>query len=668
MQRTVLVGLGLCWLLLAVGCGGDSGGSSVATNSGASSAPPPPGAPAPAPAAGGGAVTNSPSMPMGETGDDGYAPPVDVGPMEPGTGAYAGDVMNTGAPIPGGYDPNAAVTSMPAGYAPPMDEGAGSVMIPPGGYGGADAGYDPYNPGGGIARAAPPKPRTLKEKAAQAIAGGDMDEGLQLMAAHLLTTSKGGAEIDKYLQWAPALRRPALATRLGIAVIYTTQPANYDGPPQPIGSPELESALAEQETNQPGREGTKRTSRKLGQRNRGGGAGAGVAGGAGVGPPNPADMAMDGDLYSGQAGAKTDSAAEELVYFTGEIGTKLLEKLRTRLAAGDLGLIYKDALAAPPPPKNNNNQFGAGPGMAGAPGMADDYNPDEGNAVNIAPPGMMAAGGPGIPGAGGAGGQPQGVVTGQMIPGVEFLGAVENMKELGELAKSSNVDYLIAFEITVRPATVGKYVKNITKFRVASAAEVTKPLYMSPTLDNKAVYEIRKKKNADDPVDTALDGAMELIDKMKMAPIPELTPDRALTRVNQLIEKAPADGSGILLEARLFLKKDLLKPEEMLNLTMTQITEAQLAGISEILDGADVKEKIANSLAGEPAAPTTVLGKFGAALTGAGGLSNLVPLPEIPAGMPLPMGPGSGPTSGPPGAQSGAVGPPAGFAPPGAVP
>ncbi|MCU0878022.1 MAG: hypothetical protein MUF06_09580 [Pirellulaceae bacterium] len=615
-------------------------------------------------------------MPMGETGDDGYAPPVENNPMESGTGAYSGDVMDTGAAIPGSYDPNSAVTTMPAGYAPPMDEGAGGVMIPPGGYGGAEAGYDPYNAGGGMARPAPPKPKTLKEKAAQAIAGGDMDQGLQLMAAHLLTTSKGGAEIDKYLQWAPALRRPALATRLGIAVVYTTQPANYDGPPQPIGSPELEAALAEQETNQPGREGGKRTSRKLGQRNRGGGAGAGGAAGAGIGPPNPADMAMDGDLYSGQAAQKTDSAAEELLYFTGELGTKLLDKLRTRLAAGDLGLIYKDALAAPPPAKTNNNQFPGGPGMAGAPGMADDYNPDEGNAVNIAPPGMMAAGGPGIPGAGGGAGgggaQPAGPVTGQMIPGVEFLGAVENIKELGELAKSSNVDYLIAFEITVRPATVTKYVKNVTKFRVVSAADVTKPLYMSPTLDNKAVYEARKKKNADDPVDTALDGAMELIDKMKMAPLPALTPERALMRVNQLIEQAPADGSGILLEARLFLKMDLLKPEEMLNLTMTQITEAQLAGISEILDGADVKEKIASSLAGEPAAPTTVLGKFGAALSGAGGLSNLVPLPEMPAGLPLPMGPDAGPPvgppGGPPGAQSGAVGPPAGFVPPGGVP
>jgi hypothetical protein len=502
------------------------------------------------------------------------------------------------------------------------------------GYPGGSGGYDPYNTSGGGNRAAPPKPKSLRDKAIDSLQAGDSEKALQLLSAHLLTTARGGQDIGKYLQWAPALRRPALGTRLGIAVVYTTQPANYDGPPQPIGSAELEAALAEQQPAQQGREaGTnKRGNRRLGQRQRGN-AGAG-AGAAGASMPN--EMAMGSDMYGG-SGQQTASAAEDLEYFTGELGTKLVERLRKRLEAGDLGLIFKDALKAPPAPVPGGNPYGSGEEMYSDPAMM----PGGPN---------MAAGGGGYPAPGGARGAAQD--SNQIIPGVEFLGAVENMKELGELAKSSTADYLIAFEVTVRPATVTKYVKNVTKFRIVSAADVTKPLYMSPSLDNKVVYEARKKKSGDDPVDAALDAGLVLIDKMKMSPLPALQPEQALARIQRLIEAAPADAAPLLLEARLYLDQKLLKHEEMLNLTMTQVTEGQLAGLSELLDGADVKEKIAESLAAAAAIPDTPHEKFLAAVQGAAGLSNLLPsMEQVAAGMAA-QGRGRGPGGAPSGYPS----------------
>ena len=82
----------------------------------------------------------------------------------------------------------------------------------------------------------------------------------------------------------------------------------------------------------------------------------------------------------------------------------------------------------------------------------------------------------------------------------------------------------------------------------------------------------------------------------------------------------------------------------------TAVSDDQLGSLSEVIGEGDVKELIGSALTGKRAdAPTSVLGKFGAALGGAGGIGNLVPTPQLPPiGMPPGGSGGYGPGGFPP--------------------
>ena len=122
----------------------------------------------------------------------------------------------------------------------------------------------------------------------------------------------------------------------------------------------------------------------------------------------------------------------------------------------------------------------------------------------IPPMGPMAGGNSGEAGGfpdGGEGGagQPgggrvaQGLST-QLTPGVTWLGAVENVKELGEVIGTLPVDVIFVFDVKVRPATASTWVNNDTRLRVVSAAKVTEALFTSGTINNKGVMEARKRR------------------------------------------------------------------------------------------------------------------------------------------------------------------------------
>jgi hypothetical protein len=563
----------------------------------------------------------------------------------------------------------------------------GASVYPPGygpdGAGGSSDGY--ANPDGTYGRpAAPPKPKTIREKALDAFRAGNEDEGFELYAAHYLTSPGAGSELARNMQWSPGLRRPTMATRFGVAIIYS-QPFNWEGHPQPLGSPELEAALGELEKNAGGE---RKASRRIGEgrrknrENRQGG-------GPPMGPMGPMGPGAGSDYGYGAGNQESVTPLEELEYFTGELGTKLLARMKAKMELGTFGSILRDANKAMPAaldkPADDGGEGFSGEGPMGPMGpMGAD--------ARMRPPGGMRP-----PGAGGApAGRPQdfgaggdasgdelgsGALTGQLLPGITFLGAVENVKELGEIVKSFPVDVLFIFDVQVR-GTASNWVNNNTRLRIAPADKVTEPLYTSPVINNKAVYEGRKKKGEADPVNKMLADAIAALEApgrycYKVEPLPaKVTPEIALQRIKALAGTNPENAVAMLVEARYYVAKKLLKPEEMMSVAMTSVTEAQLAGVSELLEGEDVKQKISEALTGGER-PKTVLGRFGDALAGAGGLGNLVPVPELP-----PIGPpGSVPAivpgavpeaapinrSGPPGA-SGASRPPPGYPMPGSGP
>ena len=591
-----------------------------------------------------------------------------------GEGAMPGDPMGY-PPGYGGSDSTGYPGASGTGY--PGSDGTGYPGSSDTGYPGAEGttpgyppGYDPSGaglgpegyPGAGGAYgrpAPPPKPKTIRDKALAAFREGNEDEGFELFAAHYLTTPSAGPNLARNMQWSPGLRRPTLATRFGVAIVYTPQTLNWDGHPQPLGSPELEAALGELDKQNTGGE-KKKASRKIGanrKKNREGNRQGGAA------PMNPGASGEFGPGYGPGNQQEPASPKEEFEYFTGEIGTKLLARMKAKMEASTFGSILRDANKAMPvvaeKPAGAGGEGFAGMGAAGM-GAAGMRGSGPGDFSMPGAEGSGEIGPDGRPVGGGAAGS--GELTGQLLPGVTFLGAVENVKELGEVVKTyPEIDVVFIFDVQVR-ATAGNWVNNNTRLRIAPAAKVTEALYTSPTINNKAVYEARKKKGEEDLVAKVLNEAIAALENgtaksqpYKLQPLPAaVTPEVALKRINALAAANPESAVPMLIEARFYVAKKLLKPEEMMNVVLTAVTEDQLAGVGELLEGEDVKEKIGVALQGGER-PKTVLGRFGDALAGAGGLSNLVPTPELP---PISL-PGAMPALGPAGAPGGvpAVGP-----------
>lgn len=375
---------------------------------------------------------------------------------------------------------------------------------------------------------------------------------------------------------------------------------------------------------------------------------------AGPGGINPGGMNPGGDGMLDEP----QTPQEELDFYTGELGTKLLTKLKAKLDAGTFGLVLKDASKAVPlvlREKDPNNNAG---GFAGAGGMRPP--------AGMMPAGMMPmpGGGP-MPGSGedGDAGAPAAGLSGQLIPGLTLLGVVENVKELTELVAATPVDVVFIFDVKVRPATASNWVNNDTRLRVAPAAKITEALYTSKVINNKGATEARKKKGGEDPVNQEITSALAAVEsgsatlpgyKLEALP-PAVTSEVALKRIQALAAAKPDNALPLLLEARFYVAKKLLKPEEMMTIAMTEVSEDQLGDFSSLLDGEDVREKISVALKGPGGdKPKTVLGKFGDALLGAGGLGGLVPQPELPPiGLPTGIpGVGNRPVPGANGAQS----------------
>ena len=677
MRTNILCGVWFAMLIAALGCGGGDSGDSDAVASNSSAPPAPPSAPAapsaaaaPTGASDGAEGSGSPDSAGGYPG--GSAPGGYPGGSAPGGypgGSAPGGYPGGTAGYPGGSDASGYPGASGTGPNPGGSDSAGYGSGLPGyGYPGASA------DGSGVLPVA--RPKSLRQKAVDAFREGRGDEGVQLLSAHYLTNPTAGSELGRVMQWSPGLRKPTLVTRIGLAVVYSSQPPTFEGHPQPIGSPEVEASLASLERATGGnREGAAREggNPRVGGRRRLGGRGNQENPGA-SGPPAASGVEGGsgyGAGYGGGQGQLPTSPEEELKYFTGEMGTKLVAKIKAKLEAGDFGVIYRESLKSLPLAANSAGQQG------------DEYSGGRSGPGGSLPP--FPGGVPGQPGVsgvpggpGGQGGEAGGVVTGQVIPGVEFLGAVENVKELGELIKSSSVDAVVYFEVRVRPATANAFVNNDTRMRLVAAADPGKQLFQSAVLNNKKVHETRKDRAAEDPVAKEVDAVVAAIEtSFKHVPLPALSAEQVQQRINFLLKSKPEDATSLLLETRLFVAKKLLKPEDAVTLALTSVSDDQLSSISEVIEEGDVKELLAGALTGKRAdAPTTVLGKFGAALSAAGGISNLVPTPQMPPlGMPPPGAGGRGgyapsgypqgypPGSAPPGGSSGFSVPPGGPTP-----
>ncbi|MGV3606823.1 MAG: hypothetical protein ACO1RA_10465 [Planctomycetaceae bacterium] len=495
----------------------------------------------------GGATTGAPTTGGPAPGQAGYGlpPPNTSGSAAPTTtGAIPGGASN--GLIPGGtpMTAGASVGSLPS-TGPGTAGAAGATATIPGGvpggpgYGlpgtgaaGAGIGGTLGNPYG---QQALPEPKTLMEFAQRAFKEGNDKEGFDYLAAHYLCNDDG---IKEAVKWSDELRRPTIGVRFGFGVAYVPG-RDFTGDPQPIGRV---VAVKKEKKEGNGNPGAPTTS----------------------GPP--AGMSGMG-MMGGNNNAAPDGSDgfKALDWYTGDLGKKLFEELKTQIEAGEYGAALK--------------------GLDGPNSKLPEANNNSGGSMPLGMPAGMPAG-MGMPGTGGAAntaakGEPRG-----MVPGVTWIGQMSTREAVEKKAREQGIDVLFLFEVNV---TAGKngVVRNTTKVRV-SALERSKDIIVSPLLANHKLNDDREKQKDKDPVEAEVTKIMEAVQKsVKVTDLPEaITADKATARIKKLAG-SPENGLRTLLEAKLYLTLGLLKPEEL------QETVAALggSGLEKLVTGTNEAEK-----------------------------------------------------------------------------
>ena len=530
-MRTTIASAALALIFgTVIGCGGDT---PVATA---------PGAAAPAGAPGAPGAPGEPAAPMDEASADGTVP-------EDGSAASAAGTTSSD-----GADAVPAERQMPGDEAVPSDPNNPDAVGQPG-YAG-DGSYDPSQPGvigklgGSIFGIAAPfvgvgnpnaggegdlgafpngdaparaMSMTLKERAIAAFAQGRDSEGLVWLHAHYLRSSE--AELAEKMRWVSGLRRPALAVRFGAGVIYTA-PREFTGDPQPI-SPRLVAP------------------------DLSGGDGGGDEGRRRRRPEQPAAEQPQAEP---QAGEPLSGSAGRLDYYTGDVGTKFVAAVKQRFAAGDFGQGMKDVYTKSTVP-------------------VDPNDPNAG--VGDAPGGIGAIGEGATDGA--AEGAKDETKIGQIAPGIVWLGTGA-LKDLEKRAAEQNVDLLVIYDVTVKPARAASFVNNSTKFRVV-AVKAREVVFSSPQLNNLKALEERKLDKAKGMVDVEVERALTAIEaKFKASDIPAgLKPEHVLSRISALGADAEAEVLASLVEARFYSAKGLLPEKDFQQFADSMLTAERIA-------------------------------------------------------------------------------------------
>lgn len=466
------------------------------------------------------------------------------------------------------------------------------------------------------------KPKSLKEQALDEFIRGNDDKGFELLHTYYAMIPSAGEELAEKMAWNPGLRRPALGPRFAFGAIYNA-PSDFEDSPQPVGSDEAEEALeAAQEGSGEGSGG-----RKSRRGKRGGGANADP--GAAM-PAMPAMDAMAGMPGMGGGAVQKDVASEQLDFYTGEFGTAMLDALKARFSSGDYGLVLQDlVVAAEGPGKKKPNQANVGmAGIAGVPGMAAMPMPGIGGA-DANPAGENAEAEEGDA-------QPLG-------PAIAWVGTAKNRDELIKRATRADADVLILYEVSIRPATATKFVNNSTKLRIGAikrGSDKEELIFNSALLNNRTVIEHRKKGQGEDPVEREINKAIAALDaKYTTTPLPDaITAERAVARIEALVAANPDDPLPVMVEARFYAEKGLLRQDELMKYGSQLLGEERYAEMLGEMPGAGAGQLVGSavSLSGliglmrgvndaTEAAGDAASGKAPAGGKAGGGLGGLLP-------------------------------------------
>jgi hypothetical protein len=161
---------------------------------------------------------------------------------------------------------------------------------------------------------------------------------------------------------------------------------------------------------------------------------------------------------------------------------------------------------------------------------------------------------------GGAGGVPQRPV--QVARGMVLVG-VEDSRELMKRAKGQGADFLIVFDITLRPSTKTPIVQNDTRIYLYCVATGEK-IHTTAKLNNVEVQRARQGGD-DGGVIAEIEELFEAVDqRCLIRPMPKLLPKHAEDRVDSLtIDKQYRNPIPVLAEIRMYHTRGLLDAQQL---------------------------------------------------------------------------------------------------------
>jgi hypothetical protein len=420
----------------------------------------------------------------------------------------------------------------------------------------------------------PPRPQTLREQAISAFQDGRDALGLKLLHAHFAVVPDAKQELAKKMTWIPALARPALVPRIGIAVQYIESvPKDFRGSPMPIGSPELTQAIDQWQQSEAGdsRIGGNRRSSKFGA----------------------GSSRSSANLSEGAKGDAMRSAAGpvQLSFYTGQFGEMFLDAIEERFETGEYGAavqdVFREASQGRRQARGNNNQPGGqgfggqafggqsfGGGFPGDGGFDPQNGGRQGAGARSALDGVYE-GEKGRRWTSRTAAQEAQMVEQikQISPCVLWLGKEDEREPIMKLAEMAGVDVLAIFEMTVREARTGDFVKTETRLRLLTTkANKPVPGYSPELLVNTTVEQWRQKEEKGlDPVEREVTKIIEALDTvLRPTPLPEaLTAERAKKRIDDLVAEKPADPLPTIVEARFYAAKGLIKEQDFTNAAVT---------------------------------------------------------------------------------------------------
>jgi len=533
--------------------------------------------------------------------------------------------IDGGGPPPSNFDSGgSAGISIDGGNPAPPSGFPGGPPMGPGGYPGFPGGY-PGGPTGTPGAPGTQQPEaeaelSLKERAERAFKEGKDDLGFQYMYAYYVADTEGQKAID--LRLLPSANRPRSAVRWGIGIDYTA-PNNFTSAPPTIGAqPNVDPEAGG--NRQGGRGPTGAGGGPVGSGGGGaGGAGISLDGGDGFGGP------PGGGYPGGGGGGEPSDARGQLLYYSGDVGSKLVERLNMRRTHEDafygqfLKEISFDWASAPiggggpggfqggagrgpmgvgsgrgptgvgsgGPPTGSptgpggypGGPVGAGGGLPGGPVGTGGY-PGGPTGPGGYPGGPMGAGGyPGGPGAG-MGMAQRDPSTDQLLPGVIWLGK-GNRQQLIKAAQERGLDALIVIETRITVNRTNDLESNLTKLVLCDVTQTETEEIVRYTT-RKALQTVpvwkAKQERGDDLIEEELDNLFQqnADAQFKLGPLPEgLDGPGVKAHLEKLVADSASNPLPALAQVRYFHQTGLLTDTDLLESFEKLLGDAEKASM-----------------------------------------------------------------------------------------